>query len=364
MTGFRARRRPVGSWLPAGSLELRSVALYLTGRPNTGGGSIDMKRLLTIAIVAGSVMPAPGAHAAETFPNRPLRMIIPFPPGGGTDIMGRIVAQRLSDALGMQVVVDNRGGAGGLIGTEMATRAAPDGHTLMIGSVSTICINPSLHKNLTFDPGKDLTPISLVASTPSVLVVGSSQPVKSVKELIALAKAQPGKLTYATPGSGSSSHLGTELFKQAAGVDILHVPYKGTGPAITDVASGQVTMFISNMPSVLPMVKAGRLRPLAVTSLQRSALEPDLPTIAESGVKDFELIVWYGLLAPKGLPAPILNRLNQEIRKMSSLPEIRQRLAAQGAEVVTNSPDEFARQIAKDRAKWELAVKLSGATPQ
>lgn len=323
-----------------------------------------MKQLMKIALAVGGAWVAFGAHAAETFPNRPLRMIIPFPPGGGTDIMGRIVAQRLSDALAMQVVVDNRGGAGGLIGTEMTTRAVPDGHTLMIGSVSTICINPSLHKNLTFDPGKDLTPISLVASTPSVLVVGSSLPVKSVKELIAMAKAQPGKLSYATPGSGSSSHLGTELFKQAAGVDIFHVPYKGTGPAITDVVSGQVTMFISNMPSVLPMVKAGRLRPLAVTSLKRSALDPDLPTVTESGVKNFELIVWYGLLAPKGLPAPILARLNQEIQKMSSMQDIKQKLAAQGAEVVTTSPEEFARQIRDDRAKWELAVKLSGATAQ
>lgn len=324
-----------------------------------------MKRqLLKMAMAAGGAWMAIGAQAAETFPNRPMRMIIPFPPGGGTDIMGRIVAQRLSDALGIQVVVDNRGGAGGLIGTEMATRAAADGHTLMIGSVSTICINPSLHKNLTFDPGKDLTPISLVASTPSVLVVGSSLPVKSVKELIAMAKAQPGKLSYATPGSGSSSHLGTELFKQAAGVDIFHVPYKGTGPAITDVVSGQVTMFISNMPSVLPMVKAGRLRPLAVTSLRRSALDPDLPTVAEAGLKNFELIVWYGLLAPKGLPGPILTRLNQEIHKMSSMQDIKQRLAGQGAEVVTTSPEEFARQIRDDRAKWELAVKLSGATAQ
>lgn len=323
-----------------------------------------MKQTFKVAIAGCAAMAAFGVHAAEGFPNRPLRMIIPFPPGGGTDIMGRIVGQRLSEALGMQVVIDNRGGAGGLIGTEMATRAAPDGHTLMIGSVSTICINPSLHKNLTFDPGKDLTPISLVASTPSVLVVGAALPVKSVKELIALAKAQPGKLSYATPGSGSSSHLGTELFKQAAGVDIFHVPYKGTGPAITDVVSGQVTLFISNMPSVLPMVKAGRLRPLAVTSLKRSALDPDLPTVAESGLKDFELIVWYGLLAPKGLPASLLMRLNQEIQKMSSMQDIKQRLAAQGAEVVTTTPEEFARQIRNDRAKWELAVKLSGATPQ
>ena len=187
-------------------------------------------------------------HAADNFPLRPMRLIIPFPPGGGTDIMGRMVAQRLIDAFGLQVVADNRGGAAGIIGTEMAARANPDGHTLMIGSVSTICINPSLHKNLSFDPVKDLAPISLVASTTSMLVVGSALPVKSVKDLIAVAKAKPGHLLYATPGSGSSSHLGTELFKQVAGVNIQHVPYKGTGPAVTDLISGQVSMFITNMP--------------------------------------------------------------------------------------------------------------------
>lgn len=320
-----------------------------------------MMRLSKYLLVLAGGLFTTANHAAESFPTRPIRMIIPFPPGGGTDIMGRIVAQRLTEALGMQVVVDNRGGAAGLIGTEMAARANPDGHTVMIGSVSTICINPSLHKNLTFDPGKDLAPISLVASTPSVLVVGASLPVRSVKELIALAKSQPGKLTYATPGSGSSSHLDTELFKQAAGVDFLHVPYKGTGPAITDVVNGQVTLFISNMPSVLPMVKAGRLRSLAVTSLQRSALAPELPTISESGIKDFELIVWYGLLAPKGTSGSVLTRLNQELQKMSSMQDIKDRLASQGAEVLTSTQEEFARRIASDRVKWESAVKLSGA---
>jgi tripartite-type tricarboxylate transporter receptor subunit TctC len=298
--------------------------------------------------------------AAEQFPARPLRMIIPFPPGGGTDIMGRMVAQRLNDALAMQVVIDNRGGAGGLIGTEMAARANPDGHTLMIGSVSTICMNPSLHKNLSFDPIRDLAPVSLVASTPSMLVVGSTLPVKSVKDLIALAKAKPGQLSYATPGSGSSSHLGTELFKQAAGVDIIHVPYKGTGPAVTDLVSGQVAMFISNMPSVLPMIRAGRLRALAVTSLQRSALTPDLPTVAESGIPGFEVIVWYGVLGPAGMPRPILLRINQEVRKMSDMQDVKDRLAAQGAEVMTSTPEAFGKRIRDDRAKWERIVKSAG----
>jgi tripartite-type tricarboxylate transporter receptor subunit TctC len=301
------------------------------------------------------------APIAEAYPLRPLRLIIPFPPGGGTDIMGRMVGQRLIDAFGMQVVVDNRGGAAGIIGTEMAARANPDGHTLMIGSVSTICINPSLHKHLSFDPVKDLAPISLVASTPSLLVVGNALPAKSVKELIALAKAKPGALLYATPGSGSSSHLGTELFKQVAGVNIQHVPYKGTGPAVTDLISGQVSMFITNMPSVMPMVKGGRLRALAVTSLQRSTLMPELPTVAESGIPGFEVIVWYGVLAPAAVPKAILARLNGEVRKMADMSDVKDKLALQGAEVMVSSPEEFARRIRDDLNKWGRIARDSGA---
>ena len=308
-----------------------------------------------------AMLAAQGTFAADTFPTRPMRLIIPFPPGGGTDIMGRMVAQRLNDAFGMPVVVDNRGGAAGIIGTEMAARANPDGHTLMIGSVSTICINPSLHKNLAFDPVKDLAPISLVASTPSLLVVGSTLPVKSVKELIALAKAKPGQLHYATPGSGSSSHLGTELFKQVAGVNIQHVPYKGTGPAVTDLISGQVSMFITNMPSVLPMVKAGRVRALAVTSLQRSTLAPDLPTVAESGIPGFEVIVWYGVLAPAAVPKALLTRLNQEVRKMSDMQDVKDKLALLGAEAMSSTPEAFAQRIRDELSKWGKIVRDTGA---
>ena len=307
------------------------------------------------------MLAAQGTFAADTFPTRPMRLIIPFPPGGGTDIMGRMVAQRLNDAFGMPVVVDNRGGAAGIIGTEMAARANPDGHTLMIGSVSTICINPSLHKNLAFDPVKDLAPISLVASTPSLLVVGSTLPVKSVKELIALAKAKPGQLHYATPGSGSSSHLGTELFKQVAGVNIQHVPYKGTGPAVTDLISGQVSMFITNMPSVLPMVKAGRVRALAVTSLQRSTLAPELPTVAESGIPGFEVIVWYGVLAPAAVPKALLARLNQEVRKMSDMQDVKDKLALLGAEAMSSTPEAFAQRIRDELSKWGKIVRDTGA---
>jgi len=320
-----------------------------------------MRQMHLAGLVAATVVSATAAYAAESFPARPLRLIIPFPPGGGTDIIGRMVGQRLTDAFRMQVVVDNRGGAAGIIGTEMAARASPDGHTLMIGWVSTICINPSLHKNLAFDTVKDLAPVSLVASTPSVLVVTNTLPAKSVKELIALAKARPGQLNYATPGSGSSSHLGTEFFKQVAGVDITHVPYKGTGPAVTDLVSGQVAMFITNMPSVIPMLKANRLRPLAVTSLQRSTLMPELPTVSESGIPGFEVTVWYGVLAPAAIPKPIVVRVNEELRKMSEMQDVKDRLAAQGAEAMSSTPEEFARRIRDDKAKWEKIAKASGA---
>lgn len=301
------------------------------------------------------------SQAAETFPSRPMRLIIPFPPGGGTDIMGRMVAQRLTDAFGVQVVVDNRGGAAGIIGTEMAVKANPDGHTYMIGSVSTMCINAALHKKLPFDTVKDLAPVSLVASTPSVLVVSNTLAAKSVKELIALAKAKPGQLHFASPGSGSSAHLGGELLRQAAGIDIQHVPYKGTGPAVTDLVSGQVAMFITNMPSVLPMIKANRLRALAVTSLQRSKLVPDLPTVAESGIPGFEVIVWYGTFAPAASPKPVLSRVNQELRKMSEMQDVKDRLSAQGAEAMSSTPDELGKRVRADLVKWGRIVKASGA---
>ena len=301
------------------------------------------------------------ACAAETFPSRPLRLIVPFPPGGGTDIIARMLAQRLNEALGMPVVVDNRGGASGIIGTEMAAKANADGHTLLIGSVSTITINPSLHKSLTFDTAKDLAPVSLLASTPSLFIVANNLGVKSVKDFITLAKAKPGQLHFASPGSGSSAHLGGELIKQSAGIDLQHVPYKGTGPAITDVVSGQVAMMIPNIPSVLPMVKANRVRALAVTTLQRSSLMPELPTVAESGIPGFEVIVWYGLFTPAATPKPIIARLNQIIVKMLEQADVKERLAVQGAEAMSSTPEALAQRVRDDLAKWGKIVRASGA---
>ncbi len=320
-----------------------------------------MKVIARLVFLALSLTCAEIAFAAEAYPSRPLRLVVPFPPGGGTDIMGRLVAAHLTDKLGVQTVVDNRGGAGGILGTELAARANADGHTLLIGSVSTISINPSLYPKLPFDTVKDFAPVSLIASTPSVLVVTANLAARSVKDLIAMAKAKPGQINFGSAGSGTSHHLGGELFRLRAGIDIVHVPYKGTAPAITDLISGQVSMMIANMPSVLPMVKAGRLRAIAVTSLSRSSFMPELATVAEAGLPGFEVVVWYGVLAPAATPRPIIARLNGYLTQMATLPEVKERLAGQGAEAISSTPEAFAHKIREDIAIWAKVVQVSGA---
>jgi tripartite-type tricarboxylate transporter receptor subunit TctC len=320
-------------------------------------------RSIARSVLLAAALALTGAHAApaaDAYPTRPIRLIVPFPPGGGTDIMGRLVAAHLTEKLGVHTVVDNRGGAGGILGTELAAKANPDGHTLLIGSVSTISINPSLYAKLPFDTVRDLAPVSLIASTPSAVVVTANLAARSVGELVALAKAKPGHINFASAGSGTSHHLGGELFKLAAGIDIVHVPYKGTAPAVTDLVSGQVSMMIANMPAVLPMVRAGRLRALAVTSLRRSPLMPDLPTVADD-LPGFEVIVWYGVLAPAATSAPIVTRLNGYLKQMAGMPDVRERLAAQGAEAISSTPEEFARKIRDDMKKWAKVVQVSGA---
>ena len=316
---------------------------------------------LSLALAACAPLMLAQLAGAQQYPTKPVRMVVPFPPGGGTDIMARTIALKLTESLNTQVVVDNRGGAGGTIGTDLAAKAAPDGYTLLLGSVSTISINPSLYKKLPFDTLTDLAPISLMASTPSMLVVTTGLPAKSVKELIALAKAKPGQLNFSSAGSGTSHHLGGELFKLMTGVDIVHIPYKGTAPAVTDLVAGQVSMMIANMPSVLPMVKAGKLRALAVTSLKRSPTTPDLPTVAESGIPGFEVDVWYGVLTTGRTPKTIIARINADMKKILAAADVRERLAAQGAEAVSSSPEEFATRIKADITKWAKVVKNSGA---
>src|SRR5580765_3065963 len=299
------------------------------------------------------------AHA-EVYPAKPIRMIVAYPPGGGTDIVGRTIAQKLGETLGQSVVVENRGGASGNIGTELAARAAPDGYTILMGNVAPNAINVSLFKDLPFDPVADFAPVSLVASTPNILVVHPSTPARTVKEVIALAKAKPGTLNFASAGMGSSSHLAGELFRILAGAEIVHVPYKGAGPAMVDVLSGQVQLYFATMPAAMPHVKAGKLAPVAVTSARRSQALPDLPTIAESGVPGYEESTWYGVLAPAHSPDAAIARLHESVVKILGDAALRAKLADQGFEPVGDSPKEFAAYIRSEIAKWGKVIRDAG----
>jgi tripartite-type tricarboxylate transporter receptor subunit TctC len=290
-------------------------------------------------------------------------MIVAFPPGGGTDILGRMLAQRLGETLGQNVVVENRGGAGGNVGTEAAARAVPDGYTILMGNVAPNAINVSLYRNLPFDPVADFAPVSLVAATPNVLVVHPSTAARTVKELIALARARPGALNFASAGNGSSSHLAGELFRVLAGAEIVHVPYKGAGPAMLDVLSGQVQLYFATLPAALPHVKSGKLAAVAVTSARRSPALADLPTVAESGVPGYEASTWYGVLAPARTPAGVIERLHGDIVKILAQPEFRERLQAQGFDLVGSSPEEFRAAIRSEIAKWGKVVRDAGIRP-
>ena len=298
-------------------------------------------------------------HAADTWPVRPIRMIVAYPPGGGTDQVGRVMAEQLAQQLGQNVVVDNRGGATGNIGTELAARAVPDGYTLLMGNVAPNAVNVSLFKKLGFDPLKDFAPISLVAVTPNILVAHPSMPVKTVPDLIALAKSKPGTLNFPSAGVGSSSHLAGEMLKSMARIDMVHVPYKGGGPALIATISGQVQIMFATMPAAMPHVKSGKVRPIAVTTAKRSLAMPDLPTIAESGVQGYEAATWYGLLAPARTPKPVIDRLHGETVKILAGPT-RQRMEAQGFEPDGGTPAAFAAYIKSEIAKWAKVIQEAG----
>ena len=320
----------------------------------------DMKTQMMVILMACCTLPSVLAQGAD-YPVRPITMIVPFTPGGGTDIMARLVADKLGRGLGQPVVVENKAGAGGTIGTELAARSEPNGYTLMMGSVSTISINPSLYKKLNINPIKDLAPIGLFASTPSVIAVPNNLPVNTLQELIAYAKANPGKVNFGSAGSGTSHHLAGELFKQQAGVDAQHVPYKGSAPALLGLMRGDVQFLIANMPSLKPAIDGKQIKPLALTSLERSAQFPDYKTANESGLPGFEVIVWYGIFAPAGTPEAIINRLNGELRKITAMPDVRKKLTEEGADAINSSPREFAQRIQKDYETWKKVVDSSGA---
>ena len=297
--------------------------------------------------------------AAQTYPSKPIRFILPFPPGGGTDTLARIVGQKLGQDFGQTIVTDNRPGAGANIGADIAAHAPADGYTLLMGNVAH-AVNVTLYRKLGYDLVKDFAPITLLASTPNILVVHPSVAAKSVQELIALAKSKPGQLNYASSGSGSSSHLAGELFKTMTGVNLVHVPYKGGGPAVTSLIAGETVVGFATAPSVLPHVKSGKLRALAVTSAKRSAAAAELPTIAESGVPGYEANTWYGVLAPRGTPAAIIARLNSEFIAIMQSSEIRERIAPLGYEPDTGTPQRFAAYIKSEIAKWGKVVKAAG----
>jgi tripartite-type tricarboxylate transporter receptor subunit TctC len=303
------------------------------------------------------------ASAQVAYPQKPIRLVAPFAPGGGTDILARLFGQKMGEVLGQQVIVDNRGGAGGTVGTDIAAKAPPDGYTLILVSASH-AINPGLYQKLPYDSVNDFAPITQIATSPGILVVNPSLPVKSVKDLIALARAKPGQINYASAGSGTPPHLAGELFKVMAKIDMVHVPYKGNAPAFIDVIGGQVPLIFPTMPSAMPFIKSGKLRPIAVTSAKRSPAAPDIPTIAESGLPGYEATSWYGILAPARTPREIVAKLHEVLVSVIGSPDMKDKLAAQGLDPVGNTPQQFAAVIKSEIAKWTKVVKASGAKPE
>jgi tripartite-type tricarboxylate transporter receptor subunit TctC len=318
-----------------------------------------MSKSLHVLLAAAAVFMGCIAAAQAQYPVKPIRFILPFPPGGGTDTLGRIIGAKLSEALGQQVVMDNRPGAGANIGAELAAKSPPDGYTLLMGNIAH-SINVTLYSKLNYNFLRDLAPVSLLASTPNIVVVHPSVPATSIKQLVALAKARPNELDVASSGSGSSAHLAGVLFMQLAGVKMNHVPYKGGGPAVIALVSGEVSVGFATTPSVIAHIKSGRLRGLAVTGAQRSASTPDLPTVSEAGVKGYEVTGWYGILVPAGTPQDVISRLHAESVKVIKLPDVRQKLDAAGFEAIGTTPEEFGAFMRSEVEKWAKVVKAAG----
>jgi len=317
---------------------------------------------LTIATAVAVSATAVAAHAAAPagYPDKPLRLIVPFPPGGGNDILARTVSQRLSEVIGQQVVVDNRGGAGGLIGAQTAANAAPDGYTLFLGSIGNLAHMPALRKDLPYDPTRDFAPLTLLANSSFVLGVNVGVPAKTVKEFVALAKAKPGSLNYGSSGTGSSLHMTGELFKHVTGTNIVHVAYKGSAPALTDLIGGQVQVIFSTMPPILPHVKSGKIRALGTSGPKRAASAPDIPTIAEGGVPEFVVLNWQGMLVPRNTPPAIVQTLHAALVKTMSAPGMSDTMISQGLEAATSTPEKFGALIRSEVAKYRKVVAAAG----
>jgi len=318
--------------------------------------------MLAQAVVIVSVVLAamPPLATAQAYPAKPIRWISPWPAGGANDIFSRAIGQKIGESLGQQVLVDNRPGAAGTIGSDIAAKAPADGYTLVMGSSPTHAIAPALYPALPYDPLRDFSAVTLVGSVPNVLVLHPSVPAKTVKEFIAVAKARPGKLNFASTGNGTSQHLSAELFKFMAGLDMVHIPYKGTAPALTELVAGQVDLAFENMPALIPHIQAGRLRALAVTTTKRSAVMPELPTIAEAALPGYDASVWFGVFAPAGTPRPVVDRLHGEILKALQTQDLKSRMIAMGTDVSGMGPDDFSAYVRKEIPKWANLVKAAG----
>lgn len=318
-------------------------------------------RLIIVLAVAACAAHA-HAHAADPYPTRPIRLVVPVPPGGAADFTARLVGAKLGDALGQTIVVENRGGAAGVIATDLVAKGTPDGYTFLLSSSTTHGISPVLYKKLPYDAMKDFTHIALISSVPAVMAVNQSVPVNSVKEFVALAKAKPGTLLFGSSGAGGPPHLMGELFKSVSGAPITHVPYKGSGPAVIDLVGGQIQVMFDGLPSLLGQIKAGRLKPLAAVSANRSAVLPDLPTMAEAGYPGVEGGLWFGISGPAGVPKSVVDRISKEVFAVVALPEVKERFAGQGVNATPLGPKEYAVFIQKEMNKWGPVVKASGAT--
>jgi tripartite-type tricarboxylate transporter receptor subunit TctC len=329
-------RRVLG-WIPAPGLK------------RAGAGFVGMTLLALAAMTA----------MAQSYPSKPIKIVVPYPPGGFNDTLGRTLAAKFTEAWGQPAIVENKPGANTLIGSDYVAKSPPDGYTLLIVAFP-FAVTPSLIRNMPYDTVKDFAPVALAAQSPNLLVVNPSLPVKTVAELVAMAKAKPDSLSYASTGNGSSNHISMELFKSLAGVRIVHIPYKGSAPAVTDLLGGQVHVMFDNAPNVLPQVKAGRLRALAQTGATRSGVAPDLPTVAEAGVPGYELTVWFGLVAPAGTPREVIRKLNAEVLKILAMPDVRERFLSQGVEPLGSTPEQFADHIKAQMAKWGRVVRDAG----
>ena len=315
--------------------------------------------LLAAALAAALAGPHPAA--AQDFPTRPITLIVPYTPGGGNDAMARVVADKMSVALRQQIVIENRGGAGGSIATRQVARATPDGYTLGLGGTGTLAIDPTLYPNVGYDPRKDFAPVGLIATSALIVLVNPSVPAKTLEEFIALAKAEPGKIDFASAGSGSGIHLGTELLAYMAGIKMTHIPYKGSAPALTDLVGGHVALYFSSLPPAIGLVREGKVRALAVTGPTRAKVFPDLPTVAQAGLPGFEAVLHYGIVAPAGTPRPVIDKLNAAMRTALASPDVQARIDTDGAEVFASTPEQYAADIDREETKWSDIVRRSGA---